>query len=151
MGNNHEPTGIHNWGRPPTNYIGTALFLSYIAAALVLTSFILFSEILPRWRTANTKLKQAIRLLAVLALLSFSLLSYNMISFLVQSFFGHLGTTGHEFSIRELWPWMLNSNLFTTFAKYLLVNRGVTIWSRQALVMTVIEGAEMSFLGMKTS
>jgi hypothetical protein len=149
--NDNESIGIQTWTRPPTNYAGTALFLSYIAAALALTFFILFSDILPRWRTRETKYGHNIQLLSTLALLSFSLLSYNMISFLVQSFLGHLETTRHAFSVQELWSWMYRSNLFTTFARSLLVDDGATAWSRQALAMTIIEGAEMSFLGMKTS
>jgi len=43
------------WTIPQTNYVGTALFLSYIPAVLYLTYFLVLKDIRPRWLKANEK------------------------------------------------------------------------------------------------
>lgn len=141
------PTGIETWITPPTNYIGTALFISYIVAALLLTGSIIFRDVLPRWQARANESRSRKHLLAGLAMSSFSVLSINMISFLLHSFFGYVEATGSPATFAEIWSWMLNSNLFTTFARSLLADTYVLAWTRQALFMTMFLGAVMASTG----
>lgn len=144
-GSHQSPAGLNAWLTPPTNYIGTTIFLSYIVAALLLTLFILLKEIIPRWSQRLRSRK--VRILAVLAATSFSILSLNMISFLVQSFYDYLDSTDQDIAFEQLWPWMLNSNLFYDFAQSLLADSFVVAWTRSSLFMAMFMGAEMSYLG----
>lgn len=79
---------------PPTNYIGTALFIGYIAAALALT-FILILDLFRQYRdNATIPVKspstdaQTSRIFTFVALaaLSFTLLSCTMSNVLIQSY-----------------------------------------------------------------
>lgn len=144
-GLSHRSAGFNAWLTPPTNYIGTTVFLSYIVAALLLTFFILFNEILPRWQRCVRNRKVSI--MAVLAATSFSILSLNMISFLLQSFYDYVENKDQDVAFEQLWPWMLNSNLFYDFAQSLLADSFVVAWTRSSLFMAMFMGAEMSYLG----
>jgi hypothetical protein len=134
------------WTTPPTNYIGTAIFLSYIVGALALTLWILTQDIAPRWSSCMHGDPRT-RLLVTAAIVSFSVLSMNMIAFLYYSYTSFLETSGLGFSAEHFWPWMLNTNLFTTFARQLLADESVTSWAISGLLMTMLIGRGMSTSG----
>ena len=139
--------GLGRWTTPPTNYMGTTIFLSYIVAALLLTGYILIGDIFPRVKVRNQDSTPRFWFLITMALISFSVLSANMIAFLWESFSAYLATSDQETATSKIWPWMLTSNLFTTFARNLLADDHVLAWTRQALVMTMVLGAAMSSMG----
>lgn len=103
----HKATGPEVCLTPPTNYVGTTLFLSYITAALALTAFILIKDIVLRWRSRKNNWTPNARLWLGLAAMSFTVLSFNMISFLYQSLTHYLDTTRQSVSVHQLGPWML--------------------------------------------
>jgi hypothetical protein len=142
-----HPSGPEAWLTPPTNYIGTILFLGYIAVALLLIFFILAKDIFPRWSALKDGRSGRVHMLTALASISLSVLAFNMMSFLLQSFFNYLRQAGKGVSLDQIWPWLLNSSLFYDFAKNLLDDQDVVASSRECLFMTMIIGAEISYLG----
>ena len=146
---------------PPTNYIGTVLFISYIVAALELTNFIvthLFS--LYESRTSRLPLSKQpeishIIIFSSLAALSFAVLSNHMLSFLIQSYTGWCESNGYGLAIAirdimpKLWAWMTDSMLFTTFAHDLVgrANGEEWIWAGMALAGTMAWGNWMATSG----
>jgi hypothetical protein len=139
------PYDLNKWITPPTNYIGTALFLSYIAAALYFTFSIFFIAICTRWHSQQSSRKTKAH--GFFAFASFAILSANMIAVLVTSFLGYHSRVGLRPSWRGLWPWMINSNLFYDFAQDLRANEAVVSWTRQGLFMTMALGLEISQIG----
>ena len=145
---------------PPTNYLGTALFLSYIVFALYFTFSIaisLYRKYRALKQNGAPKNAKDIRILFALASLSFATLSYHMLKFLLisyarwnlnRNFFG--AQTGDEFrdgaangngsEAGDLWNriyhWMLSSTLFETFAKELVSDAPSTLVTQVALLGT---------------
>ncbi|KAF2657756.1 hypothetical protein K491DRAFT_741337 [Lophiostoma macrostomum CBS 122681] len=141
------------YANPPTNIVGTTLFLSYIASALYFISSIAVS-LVGKYRALNGKPKNArdIRILVAFATVSFASLSYHMLKFLVISysqwnvnrqFFGTragTGGPGDEGGWQGLWlrvwQWMLSSALFESFAKELVSDAPSTLVTQVALLGT---------------
>ncbi|KAF2791441.1 hypothetical protein K505DRAFT_280727 [Melanomma pulvis-pyrius CBS 109.77] len=133
------------YANPPTNYLGTVLFLLYILLALVLTGYIplsLFkryqslvnfplisttSPPSPRIRDARAR---HIKIYAGLASVSFAMLSYHMLNFLMDSYAHWSASKGSEseMNLETLKQWMLNSALFETFARELVDDGPSTVW-----------------------
>lgn len=143
-----SPKFYEAWTTPPTNYIGTAFFLSYITAALYLTWFIIFKDIRPRWSSKQSD-SRSIRSLLVLGVLSFSALSANMMLFLVDSFTSYVEGEGLKLSVPLLWPWMLETSLFFNFTRALLKDSSVMYWTQQALTTASLMAFDMSYRGTK--
>lgn len=138
----------HN-ANPPTNYIGTTIFLSYIAAALYLTFSITLSlnRQYTSISTSASKKNEAehtikararsIKIFSVLAGTSFATLSWHMLNFLIASYLQwndrkHLSQA--ELSGDTLKRWMLESTLFQDFARELVNNRASAAWTQVAIL-----------------
>ena len=143
---------LNAYTSPPTNYLGAALFLSYIACALYLSTTIS----LALWRQYTTTLgapptrdatvtatraarARHVKIYAFLASLSFATLSYHMLSFLLASFAAWDGNARFEWrrlSAGRLGRWMLETALFEDFAKE-LVGDGASAVCTQASVLVI--------------
>lgn len=160
------------YSTPPQNYIGTTLFLSYIAAALILTTLIstdLWSAY-SRSRTAVTsRARSNLRICVVFAVLSFAILSRSMILVLVDSFENWHAVSKSflgkpRLSLRTwvnsrsyvddlsrnpslLWDWMIQSTLFDTFARDLLQQPTSRVWTVIALTTAWVNSCEMGSKG----
>lgn len=135
---------------PPTNYIGTALFFSYILAALVLTARVLLHLHTLHFEhlSHDTSPAAAARFatLATCAVVLFATLSYHMLSFLLASYTSFcearglllLPATAASVS-GQLWIWMLASTLFSDFARDLVVGGTAAsrAWAQTALVWSL--------------
>lgn len=136
---------LTRYANPPSNVLGTSLFLSYIALALYFTSDVLFALYYesgkahaPRSHNDRRKLK----LLSALALVSFAALSFHMLKFLIGSFLTW-NTSNIFFKPDEnlslferIWHWMLGTNLFESFGKELVGAAPSTAWTQIALLGT---------------
>ncbi|KAF2117271.1 hypothetical protein BDV96DRAFT_490164 [Lophiotrema nucula] len=131
---------------PKSNYIGTTLFLAYIAFALYFTTSIALSLYRQKKAVTDNASRDAhqTRSLVILALFSFITLSYHMSSFLLQSFlrwnlhqdfFYSNGSANASFGTK-VWKWMLESTLFEDFAKELVRDGPSTIWTQISLSAT---------------
>lgn len=146
---------------PPSNYIGTTLFLSYIVAALLLTSTISYSlysqytiitfskDPSSRVRNSRQDVKgrldaaraQQIIIFAILALISFTSISYHMLGFLITSFldWNNGSTTRNVLSVLSsdaVRRWMLETSLFNDFALELVGDAESVLWTQLAIVAT---------------
>ena len=125
----------------PSNIGGAVLFLSYILAALVLSTQAIFRishQYNARKRTASEK--RSITILSIMALVSFSTLSYNMLSFLFLSYGGYADAHSWTVNLRDLrlWEWMSHSSLFEDFANA-IVNRPIVWWWTQLALLVSYE------------
>ncbi|KAH9876619.1 hypothetical protein J1614_003751, partial [Plenodomus biglobosus] len=144
---------LTSYASPPHNYIGTAVFLSYIVAALYATITITVSlynrysaspDTLatprnPALNDAKDARKRHIKIYAFLASVSFATLSYNMLMFLITQYLSWSGNqSGNltDISISKLKGWMLNSSLFHDFAQDLVKNAPSAVWTQSAIVAT---------------
>jgi hypothetical protein len=138
---------LARYANPPFNYLGTTLFLSYILLALYFTLSISTSLYGQYKRIPALKLgedvKNArtrhIKIYAFLASVSFAILSYNMLNFLIQSLTVWARTQnllGRRLGLWDLRFWMLETNLFETFAKELVNTRPSAFWTQAALLAT---------------
>ncbi|KAI6869093.1 hypothetical protein KC323_g2833 [Hortaea werneckii] len=141
----------------PTNYLGAAIFWSYILAALAFTGIaihtILEIKPLPPTRPRNNddaKLHaRSLRLFTLLATLSFTLLSANMLHVLIHSFQHWHSTlplphTHHETQqsaltvwLSLIWHWSTTSSLFQDFAHAILATPARRIWTFSELGMAM--------------
>jgi hypothetical protein len=131
---------------PPYNIFGTAVFLSYIALALLLTTRILLlithqSQL--SHSPSSSRNAAATAFLVALSLISFASLSYHMLSFLIRSFLRWRmnkllfkpDDVGGGFD-QQLWSWMLESSLFEGFARELVGGGAGVVWTQIALLGT---------------
>ena len=118
------------------NYLGAALFISYILFALYFTFkvcaslFSLHRSLNPSSRS-HSLYKEKLSLLVSASLLSFAVLSYNMLDFLITSYFSwlqrqplitvpNISSAGDLITVeKSIWRWMTDTPLFLHFAKEL--------------------------------
>lgn len=134
---NHTPSIMDPFS-PPTNYIGTLLFLSYILAALLLTSRLL-SPLYTLYTTTPSippASNPQIHTTALLTLLLFTTLSTTMLSVLIRSYTLHIPSLPIPPTPASLWTWMRESTLFMDFARDLLRDAQSWTWAQGALVWT---------------
>ena len=142
------------YANPPTNILGTTLFLSYILLALYCT-FGITTSLYAKYRAAKPNLSPQnashIRTLTLFAAASFASLSWHMLKFLLisyarwnmnRNFFGATAVTGQERGNGGLvgsvwvWDWMLSSTLFESFAKELVDDAPSSLLTQMALLGT---------------
>ncbi|KAF2156813.1 hypothetical protein K461DRAFT_289188 [Myriangium duriaei CBS 260.36] len=145
------------------NLFGSAVFWSYIVAALVSTGIALIS-ILQQSKHApsDPALKQSRFVFAILALVSFSCHSYNMLNVLISSYaqwtadrhlplpsclLGDGCLLGQGRQPLHLWEWSATSTLFKDFGDALVVNQARWAWSLASLGVTFINVAYICFAG----
>jgi len=157
------------------NVFGAVLFLSYIAAALALTSIIIYDlyKLYERGKHLDgpenpdriTKKRRKMQVLVASSVLSFSMLSYHMLNFLIRSYQmwsqAHCVSLPHSLlslrSISELysnvaglqiWRWSKSSTLFLDFAETICDEPRRFWWTAQALVYSMAWNMYMSLRGM---
>jgi hypothetical protein len=147
------------YANPPTNYLGTTLFLSYIFLALILTSYItitlfqryqstitfpLIASSTPPPRQIRDVRARHVKIYASLASISFAMLSYHMLNFLITNY-GHWSGgaarmlrswEGISRDVFVLKQWMLNSTLFEHFARELVDDGPSTVWMQVSVLGT---------------
>jgi hypothetical protein len=140
---------LGDYANAPTNYFGTFLFLSYILAALCLSIFLLHQlynkfSVKQARQSDNASQKRDILLFSALAAVSFSALSFNMVNVLTDSFLHWYSQTKWvrrrppiSETVPYLWPWMMESTLFTNFALDLVSTPETEFWSTIALLWTM--------------
>ncbi|KAJ4349516.1 uncharacterized protein N0V89_008132 [Didymosphaeria variabile] len=150
---------LARYANPPFNYLGTTLFLSYILLAFYFTFTISLSLYGQYKRLSGLKVaedvknarRRHIKIYAFLASIGFALLSYNMLSFLIQSLTTWARTQnllGRRLSLLDLRFWMLETNLFGTFAQELVQKRPSAFWTQAALLATWFWNVWMAFKGL---
>jgi hypothetical protein len=125
---------------PPTNYIGSALFASYILAALYFTARVVFPL-----RALSTASPRPARLqpFPALALLAFAALSYNMLavlgSFYARWAAAHTSMLGRAPTLgpASLLRWARESTLFHAFVADLRAAPAGWAWAQAALLWTL--------------
>ncbi|KAF2713979.1 hypothetical protein K504DRAFT_530870 [Pleomassaria siparia CBS 279.74] len=165
--------GFAQYANPPTNYLGTGLFLGYIALALVCTGWIMWDS----WTrydaliaspksekaSANTKdesekkeetpsqgldIRNArarhIKIYAVLASISFAMLSFHMLNFLIASYQQWNGGGSADLSVEKMKSWMLETGLFESFAMELVDDGPSTVWMQIGVMGIWFWGVWMS-------
>jgi hypothetical protein len=161
---------IEPYANPPTNYLGTTLFLAYIFLALVLTTYItlslfkrynativypLISTTTPPSRQIRDVRARHIKIYAGLASISFAMLSFNMLNFLLIKY---SNWSGGEARMLRSWEgisrdafvlkqWMLNSTLFESFARELVDDGPSTVWMQLSILGTWFWGVWMGGKG----
>lgn len=138
---------LTHYTHPPTNYTGTALFLTYILLALITTTYItssLYTRYVSIQSLAFGPRARHVKIYAFLATLSFATLSYNMLNFLLAHYARWSGKTVLEGGLVEWWrglgKWMLNSTLFEDFAGELVGRPEAAVWMQGAVVGTLVWG-----------
>ncbi|KAL1801339.1 hypothetical protein ACET3X_001681 [Alternaria dauci] len=141
------------YATPPNSYIGTAIFLSYIVAALYATvtiTYSLYSQYTIIFNASSTadngKLDTAkatrarhIKIYAFIASISFATLSYHMLMFLITHYLEWSGDQSRSFSnvsLEKLKRWMLGSTLFQDFAQDLVKDAPNAVWTQAAILAT---------------
>lgn len=149
---------LREYASPPTNYIGTTVFLSYIVAALYLTFSIVrrLSEQWPVRRSSiGTDTPGLLGSRMLFAALTFATLSYNMLSFLINSYVSW--RAGRVFDVDWVFylsfdKWMLQSSLFDDFA-HQLIGTGqdwTAIWTILSLLWTGAVNVWMALAGRQS-
>lgn len=136
---------------PPNNYIGAAIFLSYIVAALYATitiTYSLYSQYHAIFSIATKNEKEShirsararhIKIYAFLASVSFATLSYNMLIFLIAHYLDWSVDNNEGLSstsVEKLKRWMLDSTLFQDFAQDLVKDAPNAAWTQGAITAT---------------
>lgn len=115
---------------PGDNHLGATLFILYMILALLFTSMILHMLVasytaLSEPQQGEFKRHTRVRVLCIVAPVSFALLSYNMVSYLVLSFQEwRTLQLGSGNLLHDIWRWTITSTLFTNFAKAIAENPG---------------------------
>lgn len=135
---------------PPSNFIGSAIFLLYIYAALNLT-WLIVAGLVEKYRNARPT-RTALSLRVFVACISFGALSYHMSEFLISSYVAWANRNKVPLPTRDnwkpnLWPWMFQSTLFTDFATELVRNKWATVWTEAALIWTGVVNVWMAVQG----
>ncbi|KAI7339945.1 hypothetical protein KC315_g979 [Hortaea werneckii] len=137
----------------PTNYLGAALFWSYILAALAFTGLAIHTILKinpPTTRPENhddaNLSARTFRLFAFLASLSFATLSANMLHVLIHSFqHWHSALSPPTRPLQPapttwlslIWSWSTTSTLFQDFAHAILASPARRIWTFSELGMAL--------------
>ncbi|KAI6890444.1 hypothetical protein KC318_g4309 [Hortaea werneckii] len=140
----------------PTNYLGAAIFWSYILAALAFTGLAIHTILNINPTATRSKnhddaklVARSLRLFTCLATLSFATLSANMLHVLLHSFqHWHSAlppTTTHPVQpapttaglISQIWHWSTTSTLFQDFAHAILASPARRIWTFSELGMAM--------------
>ncbi|KAF2097671.1 hypothetical protein NA57DRAFT_76482 [Rhizodiscina lignyota] len=153
---------LQQWSNPPTNYIGTFIFLTYIFSALLLT-LALSSHLRELFESirVNDGESATLRHLTAIAYLSFAVLSYHMASFLVQSYQNWSKNVGipvpePPYELKPL-DWMLQSSLFTDFVHDVLGKGenwtvvwvpGALLWTGAMNIWMALEGRRYGVQGL---
>lgn len=149
---------VSAYANPPFNYLGTTLFLSYIALAIFFTSSTLISLYRQYKRIPSAKVPQDIKdarrrhikIYAFVASVSFAMLSYSMLNFLIQSLTKWArakNLLGTRVGLFDLDDWMLQTNLFESFAQELVGRRPSAVWTQVALLGTWFWNVWMAYKG----
>jgi hypothetical protein len=164
---------LATYANPPTNYLGTTLFLSYVLLALILTTYItlslfkrynsiitypLISTKTPPSRQIRDVRARHIKIYACLASISFATLSYHMLNFLLANYSQWSGGAarmlrsweGISRDVFVLKQWMLNSTLFESFARELVHDGPSTVWMQISILGTWFWGVWMGGKGKFT-
>ena len=155
-----QPTST-DFRSAPTNYLGAAIFISYIVAALMLAYAITrelnttYRRVAARKQGLTSQWKQ-FRTFAALSAVSFAVLSFNMLSFLVTSYRSWSSNQDAAFSQRSatildfgtsIWHWTVHSTLFLDFAQSLCASQPGYWWVMQALMATMVTNVIMQSAG----
>lgn len=142
------------WSTPPTNYVGTFIFLSYFAVAVYLILLVVNHNIRPLLVTAlqdqHRGLGSEVRRSLAFVLAGFAITSLNMINVLHQSYATHRAGTGSTTSLESIWSWMLETSLFRDFASDLMGGDDVAFWTRLSLAASAVMALHMRALGMSS-
>lgn len=151
-----------------SNVTGAIVFVAYILAALVLTTFLTYS-LLATYVSLDPAYKRLIdkklQITAILSCVSFSVLSYNMLHYLIVSYKAwatarSIPLPANPFGLFEivsysdrppqlyLWQWLKTSTLFKDFAQTICMADGAFFWTGQALVTTMAWSIFMSVEGL---
>jgi hypothetical protein len=154
------------YATPPNSYIGAAIFLFYIVAALYATFTIIYS-LYTQYATifhtptsknekklAAAKVARArhIKIYAFLASISFATLSYHMLMFLITHYLEWSGDENRRLnavSAEKLNTWMLDSTLFQDFARELVQDAPNAVWTQAAILATWFWNIWMGQKGME--
>ncbi|GAB1731690.1 hypothetical protein NU195Hw_g4734t1 [Hortaea werneckii] len=139
----------------PTNYLGAAIFWSYILAALAFTGIAIHTILQikplpttrPRYNDDAKLHARSLRLFTLLASLSFTLLSANMLHVLIHSFQHwhsllppsphHPPQPSPRTWLSLIWHWSTTSSLFHDFAHAILATPARRIWTFTELGMAM--------------
>ncbi|KAI7159145.1 hypothetical protein KC349_g4362 [Hortaea werneckii] len=149
----------------PTNYLGAALFWSYILAALAFTGLAIHTILNINPTTTRLKihddaklLARSLRLFTCLATLSFATLSANMLHVLIHSFqHWHsalppthpIPTEPTTWLISQISSWSTSSTLFQDFASAILASPARRIWTLSELGMAMSVCLHMGLEGRR--
>lgn len=159
---------------PSTNYVGTVLFLSYIATALILSTRTTLhlhkrhrrllrldsSSSAPSSSLSRHHRRSRHRLtaLTILAVASFASLSYHMLSFLHVSYTAFCASrrlnpfpiASPSTTAAQLWAWVLGSTLFADFARDVATATGASgAWVQTALLGSLGMGLLLGIEGRR--
>lgn len=141
------------YSTPPNSYIGTAIFLSYIVAAVYATTsttYSLYSQYSSIFNTPAAKedttrnaalaaRARHVKIYAFIASLSFATLAYHMLMFLITHYLEWSGKKSSSLgavNIEQLKSWMLESTLFHDFGQELVQNAPNAAWTEAAILAT---------------
>jgi hypothetical protein len=143
---------LSQYATPPNNYIGTTLFLSYIALAFYATNSItlsLYAQYTAIFHARTTdkdkndsrtvaRLARArhIKIYAFMASISFATLSYHMLFFLITHYEQWSNEALSATSAERLKRWMFESTLFQDFATELVETKRNAVWTQIAILAT---------------
>ncbi|KAI7223486.1 hypothetical protein KC333_g357 [Hortaea werneckii] len=150
----------------PTNYLGAALFWSYILAALAFTGLAIHTILninppttRPRNHDDANLHARSLRLFTCLAILSFATLSANMLHVLIHSFQHWHSvlppTSNHPLQpaptawLSLIWHWSTTSTLFQDFAHAILASPARRIWTFTELGMAMTVCLHLGLEGRK--
>lgn len=147
----------------PTNYFGASIFISYIIAALVLTSAITgeldaaYRRVKAR-RAGSAAQWMQFKIFVALSSTSFAVLSYNMLSFLITSYNtwsesqSSVSLSSSPSALRlamNVWQWTIHSTLFLDFAQSLCASQQSYWWVMQALMATMVTNVVIQSAGRR--
>lgn len=150
-----------------SNVTGAVVFVAYVLAALLLTTFLIYSLVttyLSLDSVYERVIHKKLQILAFISCISFGVLSYNMLSYLIISY--QASATARDIPLpgsphdlikafsysssgpqMHLWQWLKTSTLFKDFAQTMCAGTGAFFWTGQALVITMAWSIFMSVEG----
>lgn len=148
----HILDSLSQYATPPSNYIGSALFLAYIALALYATTSIsisLYTQYTTIFhapltekdkneshKAARIARARHIKIYAFLASISFATLSYHMLFFLITHYEQWSDEPLNSILGEKAQKWMLESTLFQDFAMELVETKRNAVWTQIAILAT---------------
>ena len=138
----------------PTNYIGAAIFWSYIVAALFFSGVVISTiSTIPQSKVCDQqKRERDVALFSALACVSFATLSFNMLNVLIQSFrsWSEEHVIGDNLGLlNTIWRWSITSTLFRDFGEAIVANSSRYIWAEAALLATSSVCLYMAYEGTR--